>query len=143
MGQNQFFLSFFSSLFHQFLEIPYGNSQEHCQTTSRVKTHEKISGALNWVLNQGFYHFLKVGSLVFLDIAQFVAEMIFSFLSTQTCLLYPRPWPAGSYKTGSVHPSVLLFVCPQVFSGLAHQFFLKINMVLGAIDSFAWQRGSF
>ena len=31
---------------------------------------EKISGAPNWVRNQGFCHFLKVTSFVFLDIAQ-------------------------------------------------------------------------
>ena len=31
---------------------------------------KKNSGVSNWVGNQGFYHFLKVASLVFLDIAQ-------------------------------------------------------------------------
>ena len=31
---------------------------------------KKNSGPLNWVQNQSFCHFLKVASLVFLDIAQ-------------------------------------------------------------------------
>ena len=42
---------------------------EHCLTTSRDKPHEKISRALTWAKNYGFCHFLKVPTLVFLDIA--------------------------------------------------------------------------
>ena len=35
-----------------------------------VKPIKKVSGAPNWVRNDGFCHFLKVASLFFLDIAQ-------------------------------------------------------------------------
>ena len=48
------------------------------------------------------------------------------------CELEPRSQPEGSYKIGSVCPSLRPSVCLQVFSGLAHQFFLKLGMVLGA-----------
>ena len=61
----RFFIVFSSSV--HFLE----NSicLEHCQTTSRDKPHDKISRALTWAQNYGFCHFLKVATLVFLDIA--------------------------------------------------------------------------
>ena len=58
-----------------------------------------------------------------------------------------RFWPEGSYKLGSihlsVHPSVWPSFCLQVFSELAHQFFLKLSMygVMGPYNhvlSFVW-----
>ena len=46
------------------------DSLEHGLTTSRGNSHEKSFGAPRWVRNLGFCHFLKVASLVFLDIAK-------------------------------------------------------------------------
>ena len=57
------------------------------------------------------------------------------FTNLELCLLEPQPWPEGSYELGSVHPSIhpsfLLCYRVEVFLGLAHQFFLKLSMVLG------------
>ena len=50
-------------------------------------------------------------------------------------ILDPQLQAEGSYELGSVRPSVRHLVrlsfCPDVFLGLAHQFFLKLGMVLG------------
>ena len=48
-------------------------------------------------------------------------QQVFSF---RIFILKLRLWPEGSYELGfvrhSVSPSVLPFVCPEVFMGLAH-----------------------
>ena len=44
----------------------------------------------------------------------------------QLYLLDPRWYPEGSYKIGSVCPSI----CPGIFLELYHQFFLNFGMVL-------------
>ena len=64
----RFFVIFFKFGSLVFLEMVQDNSWEHCLTTRRVKTLEKIFWAPNWVRNQSSCHFLQVASLVFLDI---------------------------------------------------------------------------
>ena len=52
------------------MEIAQCDSVEHCLTTSRGKIYEKKIGSAKLGPKLGFLHFLKVASLVFLDIAQ-------------------------------------------------------------------------
>ena len=47
-------------------------------------------------------------------------------------LLDTGTWSEGSYEKGSAAPSVCPPVWLYVFSDLAHLFFLKLSMVLGA-----------
>ena len=72
-AQNQVF-AIYSSLFHQFSlnEITYSDSLQQCIISSRGKTNKKKFGGPNFgqnrAQNQVFCHFLKFGSLVFLEI---------------------------------------------------------------------------
>ena len=59
-----------------FLEIVYNGSLQQCLTSSKGKTHKKILGTKLWSKRPKirpkisfFCHFLKFGSLVFLEIA--------------------------------------------------------------------------
>ena len=64
------FLSFFQVWSLVFLEIGYDDSLDHCLSTTRVKAPERIffwGRGASWVCNWVFCHFLKVASLVFLD----------------------------------------------------------------------------
>ena len=70
LGPQLNFLSFSQVWFISFPRNFIDDSLEHCLTTSRGKTHEKSFGAPSCVQNQGFYHFLNVASIVFLNIAQ-------------------------------------------------------------------------
>ena len=58
--QNKFFFNFLKLVLLIFPEIAYDYGLEHYLTTSRGKSHEKISGDPNWVRNYGFCHFVKV-----------------------------------------------------------------------------------
>ena len=80
MGQNrtrnQFFCDFFKFGSLVFLEIAYNDSLQQCLTSTRGKIHQKKfwspnfgQKGQNWAGNQVFCHFLKFGSLVFLEIA--------------------------------------------------------------------------
>ena len=76
LAQNQVFCLFlkFNSLV--FLEIACNDSLQQFLTSNKGKIYEKRFGGLhlgqrgqNWVRNQVFWHFLKFGSLFFLEVA--------------------------------------------------------------------------
>ena len=57
-----------------------------------------------------------------------VSLYAFSFVCGMFQFFGPLPVPEGTYDSGSVYPSFLMFFCPEVFLGLA-QFFLKLSMM--------------
>ena len=74
------------------------------------------------------YHMdINFGNIIFLDICR-CAFKVFGY----GFFLDLRPWLEGSYNIGSFRPSIRHSDCPWVFSELAHQFFLKLSMMLGA-----------
>ena len=80
---------------------------EPCITNSRDKTHEKNLGARNWVQNYGFWDFLKVASLVFLDITH--------DFSLRQCLTSSRA------ETSKLQKKIFFYVHSNLF------LFLKIG----------------
>ena len=85
-----------------FLEISYNDSLKTCLTSSRNKTHKKKFGGLNLSQNRTrnyvFGHFLKFGSLVFLEIAYND--------SLQTCLTSSRDKTYAKEKFGPKGPKL-------------------------------------
>ena len=121
IGQN--FLNFDSLVF---LEIAYNDSLQLCLTCSRGKTHENNFLGLtlgqrgrNRFQNQFFCHFLKFGSLIFLEFAY--NDSLQQCLTCNKGKIYEK-------KFGSEFgPDTRFFV---IFSSLVHQFSLKLHTMI-------------
>ena len=117
-GPKLVFLSFSQVWFICFPENCIDNNLEHCLTTSRCKNHEKSFGAPSQVQNQGFCYFLKVASLVFLDVAQ--------DCSLEQCLTSSRAETSQKYFVSQIGTKMIfpILILLSVHSNLLVLFHL-------------------
>ena len=128
MGQNwarnQVFCHFLKFSLLVFLEITYSDTLQQCLTSSRSKIHKKKFWGPNlgqrgqkWAQNQGFFcHFLKFGSLVFLEIAHKD--------SLQQRITSSR---GKGYVWLKSAPKLVFFF---ILSSLVHQFSFKLQRLI-------------
>ena len=121
------FLKFGSLVFH---EIAYSDSLQQFLTTTRDNIHEKIFGNQIWAItgrnrtqNQVFCHLLKLGSLVFHEIA--CNDSLQQFLTSITGKIHKKTF--GDQIWAQIRPKIRFFA---IFSSLVHQFSLKLHRMI-------------
>ena len=132
-AQNWVFWHFlkFGSLF--FLEIACNDSLQQCLIYSREKIDEKFFWGpnlghrdQNLFQNQVFCHFLKFGSLVFLEIAY--NDRLQHYVTCSRGKIYQKKIWAQIWSKGTkIRPKTRFFA---IFSSLFHQFYLKLHTMI-------------
>ena len=132
---NQFFCHFLKFGSIVFLEFTYNNSLQQFLTSSRSKIHEKKFWGPNLgqrdqnrVGKQVFCHFLKFGSLAFLEVA--CSDSLQQFLTSSGSKIHELFfWGLILAKKAKIGPETRFLA---VFASLVHQFSLSFNAMIAS-----------